>query len=363
MRRVTELDAIRGLAALGVMIYHLDPPAFLFKGVRVDLFLILSGYLVTSIILHKGQVSNFYLVFQMRRILRLWPLYYLTLAALVAVNTFLVESTAIDALPNYLTFTQNIQRYWSDSSPPFKWYYTHTWSLALEQQFYLFWPLVFMLLGRRRLIGVSLVLLATSVIARTLGFHWWLLIARCDGFALGSILAVLFSDRGRSEARKRLLSRAFAAGLGASLALLVATLPFSLQFDFDVGMGFWPSATVLGFNLVYFCLIGQVLCYAGHPDLWLLRDRRLIFLGTVSYGVYIFHPLTFLSVSRACGALGLEECWWTALVKLASSVALAALSYDYLERPILSLRDYFSFGPVRLSRGTPGKGTLQGAGA
>src|SRR3954453_8484401 len=104
MRRVTELDAIRGLAALAVMIYHLDPPAFLFKGVRVDLFLILSGYLVTTIILNKGQAANFYLVFHMRRVLRIWPLYYLILAALVAGNAFLVRSTAIDALPNYLTF-------------------------------------------------------------------------------------------------------------------------------------------------------------------------------------------------------------------------------------------------------------------
>jgi len=156
MRRVTELDSIRGLAALAVMIYHLDPPAYLFKGIRVDLFLILSGYLVTTIILNKGNAANFYPVFQMRRALRIWPLYYLTLAALVAVNAFLIKSTTVDALPNYLTFTQNIQRYWSDSVPGFKWYYMHTWSLALEQQFYLIWPLVFVLLGRRRLVGVSL---------------------------------------------------------------------------------------------------------------------------------------------------------------------------------------------------------------
>ena len=150
MRRVSELDAIRGLSALGVMIFHLDSAAFLFQGVRVDLFLLLSGYLVTSIILKRGDAANFYPVFQARRVLRIWPIYYLCLAALVAVNAGLPRPTAIDALPNYLTFTQNIQRYWSDSVPPFKWYYVHTWSLALEQQFYVFWPLLLGLAGRTR---------------------------------------------------------------------------------------------------------------------------------------------------------------------------------------------------------------------
>jgi peptidoglycan/LPS O-acetylase OafA/YrhL len=363
MRRVTELDAVRGLAAVAVLIYHLSPPSFLFKGVRVDLFLILSGYLVTTIVLHKGNAANFYLVFQMRRVLRIWPLYYLTLAALVAVNAFLVRSTAIDALPNYLTFTQNIQRYWSGSVPPFKWYYTHTWSLALEQQFYLLWPLVVGLLGRRRLVGVSMALLVSSATARALGFHWWLLIARSDGFALGSLLALLFDDRERVVALERLFRRGFVLSLGIALALLIATLPFSLQLDFDTEMSLWPSLTILGFNLVYFSFIGLVLCYAGDPSLWLLRDPRLTYLGTISYGIYIYHPLVFLSISRLCGFLGLRETWGIELVKLTASVVLASLSWTYVERPILVLRDRFRYGPVRSISRPAATVALQGADA
>ena len=225
MRRVPELDSIRGLAALGVMIYHLNSPAFLFQGVRVDLFLILSGYLVTTVILNRGNAGNFYLVFQARRVLRIWPIYYLTLAALVATNACLARSTAIDALPNYLTFTQNIQRYWSNSVPPFKWYYTHTWSLALEQQFYLFWPLLLAVAGRRRLVELAVALVAISVTARALGFHWWVLLSRCDGFALGSILALLFGDPERVSAMRGLYGRRFAVGVVAALTFLVATLP------------------------------------------------------------------------------------------------------------------------------------------
>jgi peptidoglycan/LPS O-acetylase OafA/YrhL len=360
---VTELDAVRGLAALGVLIYHLDPPSFLFKGVRVDLFLILSGYLVTTIILNKGNAANFYPVFQMRRVLRIWPLYYLTLAALVAVNAFLVRSTAIDALPNYLTFTQNIQRYWSDSVPPFKWYYIHTWSLALEQQFYLLWPLVIGLVGRKRLAVTSLALLAVSVTARALGYHWWLLIARCDGFALGSILALLFGDHERVQALDRLYRRGFLLGAGVALGFLIATLPTSLPIDFDGEMSLSPSLTILGFNLVYFSFIGLVLCYAGHPSLWLLRDPRLTYLGTISYGIYIYHPLVYLVVARVCGFLGLGEAWWIVLVKPAASVVLASLSWRYVERPILVLKDRFQYGPARSYDGPAATGVLQGADA
>jgi peptidoglycan/LPS O-acetylase OafA/YrhL len=359
MRRVPELDSIRGLAAVGVMIYHLHPTAFMFQGVRVDLFLILSGYLVTTIVLNRGEAGNFYQVFQARRILRIWPVYYLSLGALVAVNACLERSTAIDALPNYLTFTQNIQRYWSNTVPLFKCYYLHTWSLALEQQFYLFWPVVLLMAGRRRLVGLALTLVAISVTARALGFHWWVLLARCDGFALGSILALILGDRQRVEAKRGVYGRRLGLGAVAALTFLIATLPRALQFDFDASMSLWPSLAVLGFNLVYFCLIGLVLCFSGHPALRVLRDPRLLYLGTVSYGLYIYHPLVYVSVERLCSRLGVAESLWIDLVRLIASVALAALSWHQIERPFLALRDRFQYGPARSPRRTAARGALQ----
>jgi len=83
----------------------------------------------------------------------------------------------------------------------------------------------------------------------------------------------------------------------------------------------------------------------------------------VSYGLYIYHPLMFLAISRACSFLGLEEAWWTGLVKLTSSVVLASLSWRYVERPILVLRDRFRYGAVRSVRGATGAGALRGADA
>jgi peptidoglycan/LPS O-acetylase OafA/YrhL len=361
MRRVAELDSIRGLAALAVMVYHLNSPAFLFQGVRVDLFLVLSGYLVTTIVLDRADAENFYLAFQARRVLRIWPIYYLTLAAVVAVNACLARSTAIDALPNYLTFTQNIQRYWSDSVPPFKWYYVHTWSLALEQQFYLFWPILLGLAGRRRLVRLAVGLMAVSVTARALGYHWWILIARCDGFALGSILAGVFADRERAEAMRAVYGRRLRLALGVSVSFLLATLPFSLGLDFDQSMSLGPSLTILGFNLVFFSLIGLVVCFSGDPALRVLRDSRLKYLGVISYGLYIYHPLVYNCVGRVSGRLGLGESWRTDLVKLVASVVLAGLSWRFVERPFLALRDLFEYGPARSGRGARASAALHGA--
>ena len=83
--------------------------------------------------------------------------------------------------------------------PPFNWFFYHTWSLALEQQFYLIWPVVLILVGRRRLIPFALAVAAGSALARAWGVHWWLLVARCDGFAIGSVIAVLTLQPGRES--------------------------------------------------------------------------------------------------------------------------------------------------------------------
>jgi peptidoglycan/LPS O-acetylase OafA/YrhL len=188
---------------------------------------------------------------------------------------------------------------------------------------------------------------AVSVVARALGFHWWILIARCDGFALGAILAVLFIDPERTRSLLGRYRRGFFAGVGSALAFLLATLPLSLWYDFEASMSFWPSLTVLGFNLFFFSLIGLVLCHTGDPALRVLRDRRLCYLGIISYGIYIYHPIMFLCVARLTGALGMGDAWWVGPAKMAASVFLASLSWRYLEQPILALRDRFrySFGP------------------
>ena len=108
----------------------------------VDLFFVLSGFLITSILLTHDMSHRFLVSFYARRALRIWPVYYLSLMVLVLWNPFLPVPASLDGLPYFATFTQNITYYWSNSAPAFIPAFRHTWSVAIEEQFYMF--------GRRR---------------------------------------------------------------------------------------------------------------------------------------------------------------------------------------------------------------------
>ena len=146
--RIPELDAVRGLAAVAIVLFHwrFHWP---FLRTAVDLFFVLSGFLITSILLRTGESPHAFRTFYARRALRIFPIYYLTFAIFLAINPFAPRPHPIAALPYFLTYTQFIQGYWGQTIPPFSRAFGHTWTLAIEEQFYLFWPLVAWAVGRR----------------------------------------------------------------------------------------------------------------------------------------------------------------------------------------------------------------------
>ena len=147
--RVLELDGLRGLACLTILAYHIRPAAVPYGWTSVDLFFVLSGYLITAILVrHRGSpglLKSFYA----RRGLRIWPIYYLTIVVLVILGPWLPRPTSWNGLGYYLTYTQNIPRYWSGRVPAFSPYLNHFWTLANEEQFYIVWPILVITLGRR----------------------------------------------------------------------------------------------------------------------------------------------------------------------------------------------------------------------
>lgn len=188
-KRVAELDSLRGLAALVIVLYHLRPDALPFGWTSVDLFFFLSGYLITKIIIENGSTPGFFPRFYARRCLRVWPIYFLTVGLLAACSTLLYTRCVWSELPCTLTFTQNLSWYWWRPARSFSIYLTHTWTLAIEEQFYIIWPSMVILVGRKRVILLSLVCLLGSVVMRSRGFFVVLLISRADGLALGGMLA------------------------------------------------------------------------------------------------------------------------------------------------------------------------------
>src|SRR5438045_1329189 len=127
MQRVKELDAIRGLAALVIVFYHLFWIPIGLLGTAVDLFFVLSGYLITSILLGHPPSREFLFAFYARRGLRIWPIYYFSLLILVMINPWVSEPGSLDGLPYSLTFTQFVPYYWSDAAPAFIPAFRHTW--------------------------------------------------------------------------------------------------------------------------------------------------------------------------------------------------------------------------------------------
>ena len=105
MKRIPELDGLRGIAAVAIVLYHLWFLDIVMMGTAVNLFFVLSGYLITAIILRNGHSEGFLKNFYMRRGLRIWPIYYLTLFLLVAARAWLPQPGSLAGLPYYLTYT------------------------------------------------------------------------------------------------------------------------------------------------------------------------------------------------------------------------------------------------------------------
>jgi peptidoglycan/LPS O-acetylase OafA/YrhL len=354
MRRIKELDSIRGLAALMIVFYHLWFQSIAVLGNAVDLFFVLSGYLITTIILTNALTDRFLISFYLRRGLRIWPIYYLTLLAMVLVWPFLPPCGNLDDLPYYLTFTQEVPRYKPAVGPSFPSAFRHTWTLAIEEQFYLIWPPLLWWLGKRRLPAVALSLVAVGVTSRALNLSAFILPTHCDALALGGLLAGLLAERADSADSWRYHHRRLAAvGLGATVIWVAAMV--APRFLNPIWPGAVPDVVVyiikpLAVGLMCFSLVGEIVLRAGHTRLRWLRDPRLVYLGTISYGIYLYHHFIF----EICKYIEIRSGWESHvlldLVKLAASVGIAALSWRYVERPILAMKSRFGYSEAAPSR-------------
>ncbi len=338
--RVVELDSVRALAALAVIIFHTNSSWLPFGWAAVDLFFVLSGYLITSIILRHGGSPGFLRSFYFRRGLRTWPIYYLLLLLLIILGPLLKRSCLWSSLPHALTYTQGLSRIWPAAAVPFSPYLLHTWSLAIEEQFYLIWPALVLIVGRRRLVPLSLLCAGGCVVARSQGI-WWDLCSRSDGLILGGLLAALhLDDRWSAQPRSvcRLLSAAIRFSAVVALFFL-GTLAVRVGIHPDVVVPSHPASSVLAFNLLWLGLIDVVLQSAGRRSMRLLRLPPLARLGQISYGLYLYHfPVLaiMLDIARGLGFMG--KLYALKILSIVLSIALASLSWRFIERPLLALR-------------------------
>jgi len=355
--KMPELDSVRGVAILTVLFYHgfatrqnieafSGFPKFFIRFVSpgwagVNLFFALSGFLITGILLDSRHCQQFYYRFYQRRALRILPAYYGLLLLLALFGHFGIQDESVSwrFLALSAAYLANVTVLFG---VPIQ--FGVLWSLAVEEHFYLIWPLIVRNVKRRG-VGIFAVIIAfTATVARLitwgLGYeylaHYTWLVA--DGLALGSLLAVLL--RGPLGTRRGLKSILLVAVL---LSALLIMPDFLLRRPLAGG-----SLHITALNLLCTAAVGGALLLGTSARSSLTQQRMLIFFGEISYGLYLLHMLIFNIFDNLQREffphLPSFKSHFSVMVlrfSICGSFAIGAafLSRRYFEEPFLRLRD------------------------
>jgi len=336
---------LRCLSILGVIWFHVIPKQTGLVGagfLGVDLFFAISGFLITTLLVREWEANGRISLkaFYLRRTLRIFPLYYVVLAAYV-VLTWKLERDAAAAsrfwqdLPAFLTYTSN----WFVNLHGDRNIFYFAWSLATEEQFYLFWPVT--LKTSRSLLRAAMAMTAILLVAEAVrlglangvmlrSFLGWRILASIPAaICFGCLCALLVASKRGFEVVAPALARP------ESAVVLLVVLLAAIQFNVP---GFVIAAVMA--TLATSC------CVAGRHWLSPLLENRVVrHIGMVSYGMYLMHMLCFNVVRRTPlrGAPSVAQFF----AEAALTIAVASLSYAFFERPILRFKDRVSAWLIR----------------
>jgi peptidoglycan/LPS O-acetylase OafA/YrhL len=352
--RIPALDGLRGLAVIVVIlsryqIYPLAPDGWferLWVGLvslgyaGVDLFFVLSGFLITSILIRHRDSERRFSSFYARRALRILPLYY-ALCFIVMVVMPAIGRGPEGGEPIYnILFLQNFKGLLDSPQHAFL---GPTWSLAIEEQFYLIWPFLIWMLGPARAFYVIVAAVAATVLCRAglylNGFpvekiYLWS-ITRLDGIGLGSILAIAWAERDRYARVLQFLRRQLTASATALMAIVVisALMPHASFLAFEPGM------MLVGFLLVALVCTGMVLAALENPSFAAkFSAAPLRSCGRYSYAMYLIHTPVLITLGEVVRSRPLNIA-----LSLIATYVLAALSWHLFESRILSLGRFFAY--------------------
>jgi peptidoglycan/LPS O-acetylase OafA/YrhL len=364
---IPGLDGLRAIAFFLVFLLHND--YFAFGWVGVQFFFVLSGFLITGILLDMKQSlpsKDYYTKFYGRRFLRIFPLYYFYLLLMAGVTSWLKSQSYRQnymelfhqQLPYALTYVYNF--FYASSSFVHTKFLDHFWSLSVEEQFYVVWPLLIMLVPRKHLkklfvsgmIFAPLFRIAMLFVFRLFpnpvfrgDFGWFIYplpLTHIDAFAFGAFIS-------RFEISKPRLQLVV-------LSVAVPVLGFASQYLSTGELGNWSSLGypivmrhayefVWGYSLLNYWFAVIIYCVVKDGLFTKVLDARpMRYLGKISYGLYVYHfgLIWFAGRIRDYGITDETIAKpLTALIALVLTIVVASLSYYLLEKPILRLKDRY----------------------
>jgi peptidoglycan/LPS O-acetylase OafA/YrhL len=363
--RVTEkyrpdIDGLRAIAVGSVVAFHTFPNFFKGGFVGVDIFFVISGYLISGIIVDAVEGRRFsYLDFYIRRIRRIFPALVVVIAATLVVGWYVLLPDEFERLGKHLAagagFATNLVLWGeagyfdvsSDTKP-----LLHLWSLAIEEQFYILWPLILGLVWRRKrgllfaTLSIAVISFAYNVISVT--HHpvaaFYSPLARFWELMLGGILAYLV--RQKSEWLAHFRTQRAAGGL-----LLIGVSIFALNREFAFP-GYWALLPTVG------AFLAISAGFTSWISRYILGNRLMVGVGLISYPLYLWHwPILVFAKIVKGGLLTPTD----RITAIAASVALASLTYRFVEYPIRhssALRIPQSFIAKGLAAAMAGAGAL-----
>jgi len=392
---VPALDGIRGVAILFVMLFHYGTAcgfghdAWITRKIvgvfcnmwsGVDIFFTLSGFLITGILLRSKNKPGFFSRFYMRRTLRIFPLYYLSLIVIFLLLP-LLHLPAVDRPEVQRVFNAQgwlwayaedlaITFHNDDFFDPFPLWVGHFWSLAVEEHFYLLWPVVVYLCSRRGVYFACFGLIALGPIVRFIMLAhnmdvaavYTFTFSRTDELAIGGLLALLAQDH--SYARLSHWARWAAVGSATYLVISVAILRKPFYWTYTAALGFGFTMLAIGVAaLIVFAVGGSPRSLARR----VMEARWLRVFGKYSYGAYVLHtPLQPLWMTlfppRAIGDLarsyGLIASQLTGLLGFVTlgiglSMLLALVTFHSFEQPFNRLKRFWAYRTPKPASSSP----------
>jgi peptidoglycan/LPS O-acetylase OafA/YrhL len=358
---VAELDGLRGIAILLVMVHRFWPRSdagfaadLAGSGwIGVDLFFVISGFLITGILLETRGEPTYFRNFYVRRVLRIFPLYYLFVGTILAVFSWNPAFREHAGSPLwYLFYLGNIPEGLLGHDVPY--WLGPVWSLAIEEQFYLTFPWLVAYTSRKRLTAILLGILAFAPIVRIVTMaidpahervQYLFTLCRLDTIAIGCLLAIFM--RSIDVERHRALLRKVGLGVFAG----VATIAIITGLDRTTAFG-----RIAGYSFVALgagSIVMLVMLARGQRSTAPLRAVWLRYFGKLCFGLYLLHRPADTLVGGLAVRAGFDTAaLWLIPIKIAAALVLATISWRLLEQPILSLKS--AFGGIR----HPGHGTV-----